>query len=179
MKPESCPTCGLNLFPLWSHALIPALNWLFQLISHELIRVKTLQETRLFRTENRSSVQTSSWPAAVSTPSFAFLTFHNYRPNYPLLGGLVCMAAFKLKGKQTGWLSFFWFKRNWSGDREVSEQAQRNKTWCIYTLSPRGSQPLVRAHFWGPLSRINYKKNNMITKMKNQILDCCKTFNHI
>lgn len=94
---ESCPTCGLYIFPLWSHALIPALNWLFQLISHVLIRAKTLQEMRLFRTENRSSVQTSSWPAAISTPSFAFLTFHNYMPNYPLLGGLVCMTASKLR----------------------------------------------------------------------------------
>lgn len=57
---------------------------------------------RLFRTENRSSVQTSSWPAAISTPSFAFLTFHNYMPNYPLLGGLVCMTASKLRrSKQT------------------------------------------------------------------------------
>ena len=26
-------TCGLCIFPLWSHALIPALNWLFQMIS--------------------------------------------------------------------------------------------------------------------------------------------------
>ena len=106
-KTESCPTCGLYIFSLWSRALIPALNWLFQLISHVLIRVKTLQETRLFRTENRSSVQTSSWPAAVSTPSFAFLTFHNYVPNYPLLGGLVCMAASKLsKTKQADCVFF-------------------------------------------------------------------------
>lgn len=86
-------------FLLWSHALIPSLNWLFQLISHELIRSKTLQEMCLFRTENRSSVQTSPWPASVSTSSFAFLTSHNYRPNYPLLGGLVCMAASKLNGR--------------------------------------------------------------------------------
>lgn len=58
-----------------------------------LIRVKILQERRLFRTESRSSVQTSSWPAAGSSPSFACLTSHDYRPNYPPLGGPVRMAA--------------------------------------------------------------------------------------
>lgn len=41
MKDEACPTCGLYIFPLWCHTLIPALNQFFQLISHVLIQVKT------------------------------------------------------------------------------------------------------------------------------------------
>lgn len=122
------------IFLLWSHALIPTLNWLFQLISPVLIQAKTLQETCLFRTENRSSVQTSSWPAAVTTSSFAFLTFHNYMPNYPLLGGLVCMADFKLVGSTLAHCLFFFFSSeelSWGPSR--TRNIIRNTKCGIFT----------------------------------------------
>lgn len=101
---------------------------------------------RLFRTENRSSVQTSSWLATVSTPSFAFLTFHNYMPNYPLLGGPVCMAASKLsRSKQADCLFFLiFFLRGAGGQEDVWTGSEMENVGYLHVLTAACYRASVR-----------------------------------